>query len=143
MTIVSTTSAANLAEFNTPLIAFSKALPDLPEIQFLRYPNRWFLGSRDGCSCAFRHLDHQNEGLGFSEPAEWWPEEDENIQATHEAFDIFEKILKQGNKLDCIDTWTYDDKSEPEIHGDFVVKLRSVGKKCFRFLEGKHVEFLD
>ena len=82
MAIVSTTSEADLTTLNTPLVQFSRNVNAIPEAALLRYPNKWFLGSKDGCSCAFRHLDQNATDLGFSEPVDWWEEDQEDIDAT-------------------------------------------------------------
>lgn len=143
MTVISTTSAADLSEFNTPFVRFSREMPDVPVAALLRFPHKWFLGSRDGCSCGFRHLEQRNEELGFSEPADWWPEEADDIEATRQAVRIFISILGEGAKLDCIDAWLQDDKNEPKLAGDAVVDLGTVSEACFRFFEWHRFELTN
>lgn len=96
VTVVSTTSQRELTQFNTALVKFSRQLPGVPQESFLRYPSKWYLGSKDGCSCGFRHLDHGNEELGFAEPVEWWPEDQEDIDATLEVLRVFKALLLDG-----------------------------------------------
>ena len=141
MTVISTTSNHELSEFNTPLVQFSRKLPQVPEESFLRYPNKWYLGSKDGCSCGFRHLDHGNEELGFSEPVDWWPEEQEAVEATHQVVRVFRALLSEGAKLDCVDPWVQDKKQAPKLFGELVVNLAAISESSFRFFEGHRFEF--
>ena len=140
LVMVSTTSEADLAALNTPLVLFSKDVSAIPEAAFLRYPNKWFLGSKDGCSCGFRHLDQNATDLGFSEPVDWWEEDQEDVDATLQVVEAFYKILHGGDKLDCIDAWANDSKEPKNLAGDLVVDLNEVGAKSFRFFEGYRFE---
>jgi hypothetical protein len=142
MAIVSTTSEADLTALNTPLVQFSRNVTAIPEAALLRYPNKWFLGSKDGCSCAFRHLDQNATDLGFSEPVDWWEEDQEDIDATLQAVESFHTILRGGHKLDCIDAWASDSKEPKNLAGDLVVDLDEVGAKSFRFFEGYRFELV-
>ena len=142
--LISTTTSSDLTQFNTPLVAFSKAPPNQSAASLLRHPNHWFLGSIYGCSCGFRHLDRDNEDLGFSEPQDWWPEEQEAIDATLEIHDIFSTLLAQGEQLDCVDCWTEDNEMEARsIHGVADINLREIPRACFRFLGGRHMRFSE
>jgi len=143
MTVISTTSERELSEFNTPLVQFSRQLPQLPEESFLQHPNKWYLGSKDGCSCGFRHLDHGNEDLGFSEPVDWWPEEQEDIAATLQVVGVFKTLLSEGAKLDCVDGWEQDKKQDPKLHGESVVNLAVIPETSFRFFESHRFEFIS
>lgn len=140
MTVISTTSESDLSEFNTPLVRFSKEMPKVQVEAFLQFPHKWFLGSKDGCSCGFRHLDHGNEELGFSEPVDWWPEKAEDIEATRQVVKIFKLILGNGSKLDCIDAWAQDEEDEPRLSGDSLVDLETVSEASFRFFEWHRFE---
>ena len=102
--VLSTTSDEDLQVHNTDLVRFGLDLPDIPELQNLRYPNCWFIGSRSGCSCTFRHL-HSPE-LGFGEPVDWYPEQADEIEATLQAAKIIRKLVAEGHEVDCIDAWT-------------------------------------
>ena len=140
MLIVCTTSGADLAALNTPLVQFSKDISAIPEAAFLRYPSKWFLGSKDGCSCGFGHLDQNATDLGFSEPVDWWEEDQEDVDATLQVVEVFHEILRGGHKLDCIDAWASDSKEPKNLAGDLVVDLNEVGAKSFRFFEGYRFE---
>ena len=90
MTIVSTTSDLNLTKFNTDDVVFDRAMPGVPEEQLLKYKNKWYLGSSQGCSCGFRHLMTSNfEDLGFAEPEDRFPEDQDDIEATLKVVNIF------------------------------------------------------
>jgi hypothetical protein len=140
MTIVSTTSEADLTKLNTPLVQFSKDIAGIPEIIFLNYPNKWFLGSKDGCSCAFRHIGDGAIELGFSEPVDWWEEDQEDLDATLQVVEAFRTILRDGHKLDCIDAWASDNKEPPRLAGYLEVNLSEISAQSFRFFEGYRFE---
>ena len=140
MIVISTTSKLDLSKLNTPLVQFSKDLPNIQVKSLLRFPHRWFLGSKDGCSCGFRHLDHGNEELGFAEPVDWWPEDAEDIEATRQVVKIFKDLLSNGVQLDCINAWAQDDENEPRLAGDSVVNLGAIQESSFRFFEWHRFE---
>ena len=141
MTIVSTTSEADLTKLNTPLVRFSKDTSGVPEVIFLNYPHKWFLGSKDGCSCAFRHIGDGAMELGFSEPVDWWEESQEDLEATLQVVEVFRTILRDGHRLDCIDTWASHSKDPQRLAGDLDVNLGEMSAKSFRFFEGYRFEF--
>jgi hypothetical protein len=143
MIILSTSSPDDLHQFNSPLLQFSKTLPGLPEELHLRHPHRWFLGSRDGCSCGFRHLDAMNESLGFAAPEDWWPEEQEDIDATRQAASAFKSLLAAGATLDCIDVWLDDDRDKVRLIEEKIIDFTQIPEPGFRFIEGHRFEFVQ
>ena len=68
---VSTDSAENLSQHNSALIRFEKKLGNCaPEVMdLLQYEYPWYVASKAGCSCTFRHLSSTE--LGFAEPVDW------------------------------------------------------------------------
>lgn len=141
--MISTTSEMDLDGLDTSRINFSKEFPKGARESFLKYPNKWYLSTKDGCSCGFRHLLPQCVGeLGFGEPTDWMPEEDEDIQATFEAFGIFKLLLGQGAKLDCVDSWE-DDREEIALAGDLTVNLAIIPETSFRFFEEYRFELTN
>ncbi|MBD9417543.1 hypothetical protein IB234_23505 [Pseudomonas sp. PDM16] len=140
MTIVSTTSEADLTKLNTPLVQFSKDITAIPEVTFLNYPNKWFIGSKDGCSCAFRHIGDGAIELGFSEPVDWWEEDQEDLDATLQVVEAFRMILRDGHKLDCIDAWASGNQEPQNLTGELAVNLNEMSAKSFRFFEGYRFE---
>jgi hypothetical protein len=90
---------------------------------------------------AIRHLSHDSQDLGFSEPVDWWPEESEDIEATHQAIKLFKRLVISGAQVDCIDTWAQDEPKELGLLGDSVVNLAAVAELAFRFFDGHRFEF--
>lgn len=143
ITLLSTTSERDLSQFNNRLIQFSRGLPGIPEEKFLRFPVKWYLGSRNGCSCGFRHLCQGSEDLGFAEPVEWFPEEPEDIEATRLAAEIIRGLLNEGAQVDCVDGWSGEPSTTPKPMREMTVNLSEVSNSCFRFFENTHMEFTN
>lgn len=141
MIVLSTDSNLELSQFNGRFLQFSKQLPQLPEESFLRYANKWYLGSKEGCSCDFRHLDYGNIALGFAEPIAWIPEQSESILATQEAVRVFNLLVRGGAKLDCIDIWAEDDQ-QIWPYESLCIDLNTVSETIFRFFERYHFNFM-
>jgi hypothetical protein len=140
MIVVSTDSDKDLTCFNSSLMRFSRQMPKFPRIAFLQHPYKWCLESRDGCGCGFRHLDHENIELGFSEPEDWWPEDADDIAATMEAVSAFKTILADGARLDCIAAWTSNDIELEPLNGADIIELTAMEAASFRFFEGHRFE---
>lgn len=134
--ILSTTSNEDLSQFNREEIRFNQHVPDrLPADQLL-YPNKWYIGSRTGCSCSFRHLYEPD--LGFGVPEDWFPEEESDITATQILIRFVRSLLAKGQRVDCIDAW--DGNSEMTfVH--LPVNLSQIRDEEFRFFENHHFEF--
>lgn len=142
MTILSTTSELDLTLFNSHDVVFSKKLPGIAEEALLKYPNRWYLGSYQGCSCGFRHLMSCNyQDLGFHEPEDWFAEATEDIEATIKLVRIFKKIISDGSQLECIDTWRDGKQEAPPLAYYLDVDLGKLPEAAFRFIENSQHEF--
>ena len=78
---ISTDFEGDLSQHNCALIRFEKDFADTdPAVSdLLQYKHRWFVGSKAGCSCTFRHL--LSVEPGFDKPVEWFPEEEDEIVA--------------------------------------------------------------
>jgi hypothetical protein len=102
---LSTDSDEDLGARNSALVRFKAvAHTDVaPYALLLQYRNPWFVGSKAGCSCTFRHL-HSIE-LGFGAPVDWYPEEQDEIDATRELHTTLVDVLSSGHCLDLIDAW--------------------------------------
>ena len=121
---------------NCDLVRFEKETPEHAPLDALRYPNKWFVGSRSGCSCSFRHL--YSIELGFGEPVDWYPEEQEDIVATLTLVRIVKSLLSKGERVDCIDVWGQQEKVLlPSIEVDF----GKISEAEFRFFENHRFEF--
>ncbi len=136
--LLSTNYPGDLAAWNDEFVRFSRALPGLPEVALLAYPQRWYVGSKSECSCTFRHL-HSPE-LGFGEPVDWFPEEPDEIEATARFIKIVRGLVEDGYLVDVIDIWGEIGNaiSGPE---NLEVDLAAVEDRAFRFLENYRLEF--
>jgi hypothetical protein len=139
--VLSTDSIANLAAHDDALISFSRELPDVPERALLQHAQQWYLRSRHGCSCGFRHLFHGSVELGFGEPVDWYPEDADDLAATLAFVAVARALLAEGARLDCIDAWDHRD-GEPALAGTLEVDLRNLSDRAFRFFENHRFAFV-
>jgi hypothetical protein len=121
-------------------VRFERNLPDIADAAKLRYPNRWYVGSKAGCSCGFRHL--YSIDMGFGEPVEWYPEDDDDIEATLELIAIIRELVVSGESVDCIDAWEHQNM-HPSAEAELEVNLGEVSDRAFRFFENHHFVFKD
>ena len=133
---LSTTCPDDLSEHNSALLRFERELGNEASIGLLENPNRWRVESRSGCGCGFRHLTAPE--LGFSTPADWYPEEAEDIAATGEFFAVVTALTAAGGNVDCVDAWS-GTKVE-DIRG-MEVTVASLQPGEFRFFENHHFVF--
>ena len=143
MTVLSTTSQADLATHNNDLVKFSKALPGVLEEKYLAHPFKWFIGSKSGCSCALRHLCVSSVELGFGEPEEWFPEEASDIEATKQVAATIRALVTEGAKVDCVDAWAHELMDAAPLGGDIEVNLSEVSDTSFRFFEMHRFRFVQ
>ena len=92
-------------------------------------PMRWVISRFGGCGCHFRH---DLEGVGFEPPADWMPEDSDNVEATGQIYDLAERILKSGHRFDVLDIWEGSSSKLRVIEVD----LGEVPRSHFRFMEG-------
>lgn len=138
--LLSTDSPVDLSMHNDSLIAFSRELPESGDERFLGYPCKWFVGSRTGCSCGFRHLYVDSVGLGFDEPVDWYPEETDDIEATIRFIAIVRELVAAGASVDCVNAWAHGD--EPlQLAGTVHVDLQGTRNQAFRFYENHRFLF--
>ena len=135
---ISTDFEGNLSQHNSALISFEKDFTNCePEIiDLLLYKYHWYVGSKAGCSCTFRHLSSIE--LGFGEPVYWYEESSDEIEATKIFYDEISSLISQGNKVDCIDIWAGTKRDQIK---HFEVDLSSVPRDAFRFFENHHFVF--
>lgn len=141
MLLLSTDSEVDLSESNTELLCFRKELPGLPEESLLEYPNKWFVGSAQGCSCGFRHLGSESIELGFGIPEDWFPENADDIEATHQFIRVVRSLRASGNGVECIDAWC-DDSHPVSLNGAVQVNLDEIPDVAFRFYENQRFVFI-
>src|SRR3990172_5989413 len=102
---ISTDSSEDISKRNSELVRFEKVTDTNDDIctKLLEFPNRWYVGSKSGCSCTFRHL--LSIELGFAEPVDWYKEEQDEINATGELYSALDALLSSGHRVDILDRW--------------------------------------
>jgi hypothetical protein len=133
---VSTDSDQDLTGGNGELIHFRKEAIAEPFSTLLRHENQWFVGSKSVCSCTFRHLFSTE--LGFSEPVDWFEEDEDEIEATLLFIKIVRRLIDQGHQVDCIDAWYGAAKGDIT---EMKVNLKDLDDEQFRFFENQHFIF--
>ena len=135
---ISTNFEGDLSQHNSALISFGKDFTNCePEIiDLLLYEYHWYVGSKAGCSCTFRHLSSIE--LGFGEPVYWYEESSDEIEATKIFYDEILSLIFQGNKVDCIEIWEGTKKNQIKL---LEVDLSAVPRDAFRFFENHHFVF--
>jgi hypothetical protein len=136
MIYLSTDSPEDLAESNSALVHFERINLGVENTSALKYPQRWYVGSKSGCSCTFRHL--ASTELGFGEPVDWAPEEEDEVLATAELYRIITRLISEGYALDAIDLW---EGSEAGNVTRMNVDVNSVSERTFRFFENHYFVF--
>jgi hypothetical protein len=129
---ISTDSPEDLSGRNSELIRFEKITDSNgnPCVTLLDFPNQWYIGSISGCSCEFRHL--VDTALGFSDPVDWYEEQQEDLDATAQLYSILADILSAGAYVDIIDVWQ---GARPEDIRVLEVSFADVSKSAFRLFE--------
>ena len=137
--LLSTTLDDDLSQFNSEVLRFDHTIPKNLSSAELLYPHKWYVGSRTGCSCSFRHL--YGPQFEFGVPEDWFPEEESDIEATLEFIHSVRSLLSKGARVDCVDLWA---GSDAEAHVDvprMPVKLNQIRDEEFRFFENHHFDF--
>ena len=142
MTVLSTTSDADLTVHNSELVQFSRSLPGIDEEKYLEYPFKWYLRSKAGCSCEFRHLYIDSVSLGFGEPQEWFPEEPDQIAATGHIASVIRSMVASGARVDCVDAWAHGQEMADPLAGQVEVDLSEISDTQFRFFERYRLNFV-
>jgi hypothetical protein len=70
--------------------------------------------------------------LGFSDPVDWYEEEQDDIVATQELYSIFLKMLSSGYHIDLIDSWQGAQVREIKV---LDVSLNDISNTAFRLFE--------
>lgn len=135
---ISTDFAGDLTRHNCALVSFEKDFThaDSTILDLLLYDHLWYVGSKAGCSCTFRHL--LSVELGFGEPVDWSPEETDEIEATKMFYDVVAGLTSAGHKVDCIEIWA--DTKRDQITR-LSVDMGAVSRDAFRFFENHHFIF--
>ena len=134
---LSTDSSQDLSVENSELLEFKPETINEPIRSILKHEHQWFVGSKSRCSCTFRHL--YSTELGFGEPVDWYPEDEDELRATMAYIVVIRQLVDLGHQVDCIDVWhgsAVDDIKE------MTVNLKDVTDEQFRFFENHHFIFL-
>lgn len=110
--------------------------------EVLEFARQWYLECRyGGCSCHFRHHDGDRD-LRFLPPIRSavtnndQDEDDDIIESTQAAYDLFSRLVNAGHRLDIFDS--YNDGVPAKLE-TVQVSLGEVGREAFRFLEHKRM----
>jgi hypothetical protein len=135
MVYVSTDCADDLSRRTSDLVRFEKPSAEsrAPCPRVLKHEHRWFVGSKSGCSCTFRHLCRDSVELGFGGPQDWFPEDDEAIEATRRLYEVLRELVERGHLVEVFDCWSGDEDTEAVTLG---VSLSQVPADSFRLFEG-------
>jgi hypothetical protein len=121
---------------NGELVHFKlERIPELYKSK-LSYPNQWYVGSKSGCSCNFRHL--YSVELGFGTPEDWHEDGQQEIEATVTVIKIIREMVREGYNVDCVDIW---EGTAPEEINLKLVDLGEVADEQFWFFENHHFLF--
>ncbi len=140
---LSTNSPEDLSRHNSELVQFkppgstNDTGVSKDSLDLLNNPNVWFVGSKSGCSCTFRHVVYDETG-DFREPEDWSPEEEDAVKATLELYRVIASLRAAGHRVDCLDLWC--DAPLDQVR-EKTVNLKSVPEKTFRLLEMHHFTF--
>ena len=133
---LSTTSQEDLRRLPSELYHFRPLTEedDPAIVNLLDYPVRWYLECQyGGCSCHFRHLVGR-DATDFFPPADWYPEDVDDIEATKGVYDFLTRLLAEENKVDLIDLWN---NTPPDAITVLDVSLSEVDRDSFRFFENR------
>ncbi|MCX6380814.1 MAG: hypothetical protein NT023_15305, partial [Armatimonadetes bacterium] len=90
-------------------------------------------GQYGGCSCHFRHLfEVEGSEMDFGPPADWFPEDADDVKSTKAVYDVLARLLTEGHKVDLVDVW---ENTPPEAIPALNVSLGEVDRDSFQFFE--------
>lgn len=137
---LATDSDEDLSVRDNELIRFERQEETVsePVAALLELPHRWFVGSRSGCSCTFRHWMAFNGPPCFGDPEDWCPEEDDKVEATRMLYRTIECLLSLGRRVELLNSWNGEDADRIR---DLEVCLDQVPITAFRLFEGYRFRF--
>ena len=132
---LSTECADDLSRQTSDLVRLERPPVDWrpPGPHVLTHPHNWFVGSKSGCSCTFRHLHRDSVSLGFEGRQDWFPEDDEAIEATRQLYEILRDLVDHGHRVELLDCWS---EEEDRAAVPLDVSLSQVPPDAFRLFEG-------
>jgi hypothetical protein len=63
------------------------------------------------------------------------PEEQSDIEATHQIIASIRSLVESGANVDCVDAWSQDQTIAAPLAGEIEVDLATVSNEAFRFFE--------
>ncbi|HRK33429.1 MAG TPA: hypothetical protein PLJ47_02450 [Candidatus Hydrogenedentes bacterium] len=135
---LSTSSNEDLSVLNSELLLFSRptAERDFVYLDLLTNANRWFVGSKSGCSCTFRQF-HESDA-GFGAPEDWYKEDEDNVAGTLLLYEVIARLINNGDAVDCVNAW---DGVCPTLIESKTVSLAEVPANSFRLFENIRFAF--
>ena len=135
MVYISTDCADDLSAQASELVRFERpaAQKQCPPPPMLKHEHKWFVGSKFGCSCAFRHLPRESVELGFRKSEDWYPEAPEHLDATRLLYGTLNNLIQRGYRVDLLDCWSGDENKDVVA---LDVSLSQVSADHFRMFEG-------
>lgn len=126
----------DLSGQSSDLVRFEEPSRDAhpPSLPVLNHEHKWFVGSKSGCSCTFRHVSRGSADSGFRAPEDWLPEKQDEIEATHQLYATLRGIVQRGYQvqlLDCLDG--DEDRGAQSLD----VSVTEVSADHFRLFEGR------
>ncbi|MBK8980612.1 MAG: hypothetical protein IPM29_32310 [Planctomycetes bacterium] len=135
-----TDSPADLSVHDSPLVRFERAtVASLEEAlrhgrSLVELPHLWCVGTRSGCGCTLRHVATPCADLWFGPPVDWYPEGQDDLDATKELYAVLVRLVHAGHRVDVLDHWWGDAAAE---FADLDVSLDQVDAESFRLFD-KH-----
>ena len=135
MAFLSTDCADDLSQRTSDRVRFERpsAETDTPCPPHLKSLHNWFLGSKAGCSCTFRHLSRESVELGFGAREDWYPEEEDELVATRELYETLRDLVQRGHHVELLDCWSGEEGDAPI---PLEVSVSEVPVDHFRLFEG-------
>lgn len=149
---LSTTCPDDLRQIEQTCCVFEPLGEDDPLGALLELRHRWFVSSRyGGCSCHFRHwtgwynhpgetrsdgtpVMHRETEPHFGPPEDWFPEDDDDVRATAEFWDILHGLATDHHAVEVACVWE-SSNADYEVR-TVDVSLREVTREAFRFCDG-------
>lgn len=136
----STTDKRNFGDSSSAFFQIEPIKSTDPDdvVDSLAHPFKWYLASRyGGCSCHYRHWPGGDPLFG--PPVDWFPEDEDDVEATAGFYDFVSSIVHAGHNIDVIDIWG---PGEEEAFPTTAVRLSEVSRADFRFVENHRLDLV-
>jgi hypothetical protein len=82
---------------------------------------------------------YESVDLGFGPPEDWFPEDEDNIEATIVAFHFFARLVREGHGVDVVDVWTGEGVESIQ---ELEVSVDEMPAESFRFFQNYRFNFV-